>query len=245
MKPIDRPADLKAYYQDAHVVGEYLHRRTAQPLNGMLHARQVRFLNQVIAERAPRTVLEVAPGPARVTAELTAVPLGVAADFSPGMLQAARERTRAAGRHWHFVRADAHALPVKDSRIDLIFSLRFVRHFSRSDRARLYAELRRVLRPGGTLLLDAQNRAVRRAGHVERQAIFDELYTPDELRHELQEHGFRLVRLYGVVRHHALQRSLNRLRAIGLSPLARRLIEIAERLPSKSPSTWMVLSERN
>jgi hypothetical protein len=36
MKPIDRPADVKASYQDRGVVGAYMTRRTAQPLNGML-----------------------------------------------------------------------------------------------------------------------------------------------------------------------------------------------------------------
>jgi hypothetical protein len=101
-----------------------------------------------------------------------------------------------------------------------------------------------VVRPGGVLVVDAQNRAVRDAGHVDRHAVYDELYTPDSLRRELEEHGFRLLRLHGIIRHHHLQRRVNRLRAYGLERLARRLIAALERLPSDNPSTWMVLCER-
>ncbi len=244
MKPIDQPSELRSYYQDTDVVAGYIKRRTGQPLNGVLHAHQVRFLNRVIAERAPHSVLEVAPGPARLTAELSQVPLGVGADFSPGMLATARQRTRAAGLQWHFIRADAFRLPVGSEQFDLVFTLRFVRHFHGSDRARLYRELRRVIRPGGALVVDAQNRSVRDAGHVRRHAVYDELYTGDELRSELQGYGFRVQRMEGIIKHHAVQRSLNRLRGIGLHAVARQLISALEWVPGRNPSTWMLLCER-
>lgn len=244
MNPLQRPSELKEYYQDSRVVGEYLKKRTKQPLGSVMHEAQVRFLNEVIARRSPRAVLEVAPGPARLTAELSPVPLGVAAEFSPGMISTARARVESAGLRWNFVRADAFSLPLAEGQFDLAFTLRFVRHFSLDDRARLYAEFRRVLRPGGALIVDAQNIAVRDSGHVERHAVYDELYTPDMLRRELDEHGFRLTTLHGVIHHHSLQRKLNRLRAYGMQRLARRLIAALERVPSQNPSTWMVLCER-
>jgi hypothetical protein len=37
MKPIDRSEALQQYYQDREVVSTYMARRTAQPLNGLLH----------------------------------------------------------------------------------------------------------------------------------------------------------------------------------------------------------------
>ncbi len=244
MRPIDQPAELKEYYQDTEVVADYIRKRTAQPLNGAMHVRQVQFLDEVIAARAPRAVLELAPGPARLTAEIRPVPFGIAADFSPGMLQTARRRTEQAGRRWSFMRADAFSLPLRDAQLDLAFTLRFVRHFAAADRHRLYQEIRRVLRPGGALVIDAQNRLVRGRDHVTRHAVFDELYTADELRQELEREGFRVLRMEGIIRHHALQRSLNRLRALGLGAVARQMIDAVERLPSANPSTWMVLSER-
>lgn len=245
MNPLRHPSELKEYYQDSGVVGAYLHKRTAQPLGSVLHREQVRFLNRVIAERGCQRVLEVAPGPARLTAEIDPVALGVAAEFSPAMIAAARVRVEQAGGRWHFVRADAFRLPLDGGQFDLAFSLRFVRHFAADDRERLYAELRRVLRPGGALIVDAQNRAVREAGHVERHAVYDELYSPESLRRELESHGFRLVELHGIIQHHRLQRRLNRLRSLRLERLARRLIAALERVPSTQPSTWMVLGERS
>lgn len=244
MNPLQRPSELKEYYQDSRVVGDYLRKRTKQPLGSVMHEAQVRFLNEVIARRSPRAVLEVAPGPARLTAELAPVPLGVAAEYSPGMIATARARVESAGLSWKFVRADAFALPLAEAQFDLAFTLRFVRHFALADRARLYAEFRRVLRPGGALIVDAQNIVVRDSGHVDRHAVYDELYTPDSLRQELEEHGFRLTTLRGVILHHSLQRRLNRLRAYGLHGLARRMIAALEHVPSENPSTWMVLCER-
>ena len=244
MNPLQHPSELKEYYQDSRVVGDYLRKRTAQPLGSVQHEEQVRFLNRVIAKRAPRAVLEIAPGPARLTAELTRVPLGVGVEFSPGMIAMARVRVESAGRSWNFVRADAFSLPLTQGSFDMAFTLRFVRHFSSDDRSRLYAEFHRVLRPGGALVVDAQNLAVRDAGHVARHAVYDQLYTPESLRAELQAHGFGLEKLHGVIKHHRWQRRINRLRAYGADRLARRLIAALERLPSQNPSTWMVLCVR-
>jgi ubiquinone/menaquinone biosynthesis C-methylase UbiE len=244
MKPLEQPADLRAYYQDAGVVDDYLRRRTSQPLNGVLHAGQVRFLNRIIRERRPRAVLEIAPGPARLTAELLEVPFGLGADFSAGMLELARQRMRAAGRRWDFVRADAFHLPLAGATVDLAFSLKFVRHFKAEDRRRIYAEIRRILRPGGALVLDAQNRAVRAPDHVSKQAIYDELYSEASLRQELEAAGFRVHVLEGMIKHHATQRALNRLRGVGPQALLRALIRALELVPGENPSMWMVLGER-
>jgi len=240
---IRHPAELKTYYRQEQVVAEYLLRRTAQPLNGLLHEKQVRFLNRVIQQRRPHAVLEVAPGPARLTAELDPVPLGLAVDFSPEMLQVARRRVADAGKRWFFVRGDAFSLPAAHGRFDMIFSLRFVRHFSAPDRARLYRQFAELLRPRGALVLDAPSETGR---DPSRSAcpVYDELYNPAKLRRELAEHGFRIVCLEGMIRHWRVQRFLNRLRLLGLSGAARHLIRTVEHFPSRSPSFWMVLAER-
>src|SRR5262249_43834552 len=160
----------------------------AQPLGAVLHARQVGFLNRVIADVSPRRVLEVAPGPARLSAELARVPVAVGMDFSPRMLAEARRRTRQRGARWEFVRGDGFALPFATGAFDLVFSPRFVRRFEPAPRQRLYAELRRVLRPGGHLVLDAQNVLV--AGpHREGRTgypVYDQLWRREELVAELE-----------------------------------------------------------
>jgi len=248
MTPIDQPRDLKRYYQDQTVVGRYMERRTAQPLNGLLHRRQVAFLNQVVAARAPQTVLEIACGPGRLTTALRGVRFGVAVDSSQPMLETAHRRLNGASEQWAFLRTDAFVLPFRSETFDAVYTLRFVRHFQVSDRQRLYAEIRRVLRPGGLLVLDALNRDVslpdRMRRGLDHYQIYDVLYRRHELEAELHDAGFRVAAVEGMLKHFPLQRRLNRLRRLRMDGLARRLIAWLERLPGNRPSTWMLLCEK-
>ena len=235
------------FYQDRDVVGSYLQRRTAQPLNGVLHRGQVAFLNRVVSERRPARVLEIAPGPARLTAELAFAGRGVAVDASPQMLAVARQRLRGRPGEWLLARGDAFRLPVADHSVDLVYTTKFVRHFQRDDRTKLYAQVRRVLRPGGAFVLDAQNRAVslphRERKGLDKYPIYDVLYDLPELMNELQAEQFRVARVAGLVRHFGIQSRLNRLRHLKLGAVASTLVRLVELLPSAAPSTWMVLCE--
>jgi len=245
--PRERPDEIQAYYRDPAVVQEYMERRTAQPLNGMVHRRQVQFLNEVLAERRPARLLEVAPGPARLTAELTFSGDGVAVDFSTEMLAVARQRLAGGPARWAVVRGNAFSLPVPDRCVDMAFSLRFVRRFQAVERAQLYAEIRRCLVPGGVMVIDAQNRAValphRQRKGLDSYPVFDALYDRQELIDEVEAAGFRVLRLDGILQHFALQSRLNRLRRYGLGGVAGRLIELAEMVPGRQASTWMLLAE--
>lgn len=244
---LDQHDELQAYYRDDRVVDVYIERRTAQPFNGHLHASQVRFLNQVLRDRRPRRLLEIAPGPARLTAELETDCPVVALDASAQMLAVARRRLRARARRCALLQGDAFQLPFADGTFDFIFSLKLIRHFQLDDRRRLYAEIRRVLAPGGGFVLDAQNRGVslphRQAKGVESYRIHDVLYEGTELVDELAGSGFRVVRMDGMLRHFAVQRALNRLRRVGLASPARLAIALIDRIPGGTPSTWMVLNE--
>jgi ubiquinone/menaquinone biosynthesis C-methylase UbiE len=246
-RPLDRSEELQAFYQDRSVVDSYLKRRTAQPLNSVLHRGQVAFLNRVIAERRPRRILEIAPGPARLTAELDFAGVGMAVDASPQMLAVARARLAGRPGEWSVARGDAFQLPVASQSVDLVYTTKFIRHFQRDDRARLYGEVRRVLRRGGAFVMDAQNRAIsqphREKKGLERYPIYDVLYALPELIDELRAERFAVLRVEGLVKHFALQLRLNRLRRIGLARVARALVRAIERVPGGSPSTWMVLCE--
>jgi len=249
MKPLDQPGELQAYYRDGDVVAEYMRRRTGQPLNGFLHAAQVHFLNQVIRERSPTRVLEIAPGPARLTAELDFDGEGVAIDASAAMLAAARERLKSCGRNWLITQGNAFTLPFADGCFDFVYTFKFIRHFQLADRQRLYGEIRRVLSRDGSFVLDAQNRAVslphRQKKGLEQYPIYDVLYEHGELDEELEAAGFHVCRSEGILKHFGLQMRLNRLRLVGLSGVARFLIGLLERLPSEQPSTWVMLGQRD
>jgi len=225
-----------------------MQRRTAQPLNGVLHQRQVAFLNHVLAQRAPHAVLEIACGPGRLTAAMRGVSFGVAVDASPAMLETARQRMNGRGVCWSFLRTDAFVLPFQSGCFDAAYTLRFVRHFQVDDRRRLYAEVRRVLRPRGAFIVDALNydvsypHRVRRG--LERYPIYDVLYRRDEIEAELQAAGFRVIAVEGIIKHFPVQRMLNRLRRVRLQRLASALIAALERLPGDAPETWILLCER-
>ncbi|GIW43747.1 MAG: hypothetical protein KatS3mg077_1029 [Candidatus Binatia bacterium] len=240
-----RPEELKTYYRDEGVVHTYLERRTAQPLNGLLHRRQVELLNQWVAEVRPGRVLEVACGPGRLTAEVQGVPFGVAVDASMPMLRLARQRV--AGTRWRFLRTDAFRLPFRDGSFDLVYSARFVRHFELADRQRLYAEIQRVLAPKGFFVVDALNFDTSYPARLERglehYKIYDVLYRPGEAEQELERAGFRVIRTEGILRWFPVQRRINRLR-FRAPAFARWWIDMLERLPGNKPQTWMFFCEK-
>lgn len=75
-----------------------------------------------------------------------------AADIAAPMLQVARRRSRF-WRRIHCIEADARALPFEDGAFDLVFSNLMLQWLHPPDAA--LAEMRRVLRPGGLLLLSS------------------------------------------------------------------------------------------
>ncbi|QBI53057.1 class I SAM-dependent methyltransferase [Streptomonospora litoralis] len=96
-------------------------------------------------------VLEVAIGSGR---NLEFYPDGVSVtgiDLSPAMLDQARERAEALGREVELREGEAHALPFPDGSFDtLVCTLGLC---SVPDEREVIAEMYRVLRPGGQLLL--------------------------------------------------------------------------------------------
>lgn len=247
MKPLDQKPELQQYYKDQGVVDAYMRKRTAQPLNGVLHRRQVEFLCEMIRTRGPQRVLELACGPGRLTAEVRGVPFGVAVDFSPAMLATARRRTNGGASRWGFARSDAFVLPFRDASFEAAYTLRFIRHFQLDDRKRLYTEIRRVLTSHGTFMVDALNRDVsephRVQKGVDRYKIYDVLYSRDELEAELGQAGFRVLSVEGMIKHHSVQRALNRLRHLRLDWLVTPVISALEQVPG-NPHGWMVCCEK-
>ncbi|MGB3330053.1 MAG: class I SAM-dependent methyltransferase [Thermomicrobiales bacterium] len=111
-----------------------------------------------VAAREPTRVLEVAAGTGVVTrhlADLLPEPVGIiGTDLNPAMLeQAAKEGT---SRPVTWQQADAQHLPFPDASFDVVVCQFGAMFFP--DRPGAYAEVRRVLRPGGTFLLSVWDR---------------------------------------------------------------------------------------
>jgi ubiquinone/menaquinone biosynthesis C-methylase UbiE len=111
-----------------------------------------------VAARRPQRVLEVAAGTGVVTRRLAAaLPKDVAivaTDLNPAMLEQARAVGSARPVEWQ--PADAMQLPFADASFDAVVCQFGVMFFP--DKAKAFAETRRVLRPGGTYLFNAWDR---------------------------------------------------------------------------------------
>lgn len=240
---------LREAYRDEDVAARYIENRFREPLGAMLHARQVRALRAIVRAARPREVLEVAPGPARLTLEVARVldRPGTIVDASPAMLAHARRRLdRAGAAAWRCVAGDAFALPV-DGPFDLVYSFRLIRHFERPDRLRLYREIARVLRPGGLFVFDAVNAEVseplRAAANPGEYEHFDALMRLPELNAELREMGFAIASLTGVQRNYTTLARAQVLIAPRSRPLARAVMEVVDRFGG-APLEWIVTCRR-
>jgi SAM-dependent methyltransferase len=238
---------IRDAYRDEAVARSYVERRFEQPLGRVLHDRQVRTLRALIARERPRRVLELAPGPARVTRDLAGSfdGTGFMIDTSLQMLREARRRM-AGIRGWHAAQSDAFQLPFA-STFDLVYSFRLIRHFERAERMRLYRQISEVLRPGGLLVFDAVNAVVSaplRERAPEEYQHYDALLTRSELTQELADAGLRVESLVGA--QYAFP-TLMRIQVL-VGPRSRRvaryLIEAVDRLGRGEPLEWVVVCRR-
>jgi SAM-dependent methyltransferase len=240
---------IRDAYRDEQVARQYVQSRFREPLGALLHRRQVEHLGDVMRRVRPAAVLEIAPGPARVTVDIAAVlpNPAVLVDASAQMLAEARSSLRAAGHgRWHrLVQADAFALPLAQC-FDLVYTFRLIRHFDDRDRQRLYRQIARVLRPGGVLVFDAVNAEVAEDVRAKSDGChhYDALLTAAQLSRELEEAGFRSITLTGVQHHYPL---LYRLQVL-IAPRSRRLaaagMRLVDRFPAGAPLEWIVTCER-
>lgn len=106
------------------------------------------LLDQLPAGLQPAHWLDLGSGTghfSRALAERFSAATGVAVDIAEGMLRHAREQ----GGARHHVAGDAERLPLRDGRVDLVFSSLAVQWCDQF--GSVLSEARRVLRPGGVL----------------------------------------------------------------------------------------------
>lgn len=241
-------AEIKAAYSGSDFAAEYIERRFIGEAFQLLHDRQVAAVQGQIGLTQPSRILEIAPGPGRVTRDLRFNGDWTCLEFNSGMIEVGRE---ACDKKIRWVQGDAFNLSSEvplEKGIDLIYSFRFIRHFERSDRARLYEQIRNVLPEGGSLIFDAVNAVVSRPlreASREDYGVYDELYdSEEELIAELESEGFRNVRLQPVQRNFALQHKVQCLVGPRSRYLSRAFVEILERC-SRAPSLeWIITCQK-
>ncbi len=239
--------EIRDAYRSTTVAEGYVQERFREPLGALLHDRQVSAVAGVIAEHEPGRILEIAPGPARLTRDVASRVnrRWTILDASAQMLGEARRRLDN-DPAWQLVQGDAFALPVAGP-FDLVYSFRFVRHFEIAERQRIYREVVRVLRPGGLFVFDAVNEIVSapmRAAKPQEYAHYDALLDPEQLRRELKAAGLDVVSLAGVQHRYPVLQQIQNLVSPRSRWLARRAMAVVDAAPGGSPLEWIVVCRR-
>ncbi len=114
-------------------------------------------LLDLVAPRPGEAVLDVGcgTGSLAIAAKRDVGPTGTVhgVDASPQMLARAAKKARRAGLGVEFTSAPAQALPFPDARFDVVLSTIMLHHLPRPGRAACLREIRRVLKPGGRVLV--------------------------------------------------------------------------------------------
>lgn len=243
MRQISGKSGIQEAYCGSVRAHEYVERRFTHELNRLLHDRQVDAVNALMRHARPRRVLEIAPGPGRVTKDVQPAGTLICLEYNEGMIERGRQDC---GDRALWIRGDGFRLPLTQA-FDLVYSFRFVRHFHREDRSRLYTEIRRVLRPGGYFVLDAVNERVSRPlreAHPAEYPIYDKLYRPDELRQELSSAGLEPIALVPVQKWYRWQSLSQVLLGPRIDRINRLVIRGLERLPRREGLEWVVTCHR-
>jgi SAM-dependent methyltransferase len=242
--PISSEPELQRAYEGEAVASKYVGERFASEPHRQLHERQVAVVQRVMDRLQPSAALEIAPGPGRVTRDVRPAGRLVCLEFNAGMIEEGR---KACGGAVEWVPGNAFELPFDQGEVDFVYSFRFIRHFQLDDRRRLYAQIQRVLRPGGALVFDAVNESVSRGlreSAPEEYPVYDELYRADQLRNELLQAGFGSPLLESVQRHYVWQHRVQTLVGPRTPWLNRLLVRALERLPGGPGLEWIVSCRR-
>lgn len=252
----DEKSSVAAVYEDGAIAQSYLDKRMRFSWQRLLHRRQVDILQSVLDEHQPAKVLEVAPGPARLSTELRGITTATMVENSQEMVEIASARLKSRGLDsvWKVVNGDAFALEqsVPAGSFDLAYTFRFLRHFRDAERFRLYEQLRKALKPEGLLVFDVvgsvvfeqveRNNPVKPADEI---PIYDVAYTHAGIVAELEAHGFAQVRLVPLLRHFSIQSWISYKFDDVAPALAGIATALLERFPSKDPLEWVAICRKN
>jgi ubiquinone/menaquinone biosynthesis C-methylase UbiE len=173
-----------------------LYQRVLAPLHDLAYARAA----ERGLEGGPGFVLEVGIGPGRTASRLSGRGRRVVGvDLSPRMLSLARAQLAEDGAPVSLARANLLKLPFRAGRFDAVVSTFVVDLLSDEDLPAAFAELTRVLSPGGRLVLgvmELRNRVTREAWMLAYRTLPDLVgrCRPIELGPHVRAQALRVIR---------------------------------------------------
>jgi SAM-dependent methyltransferase len=169
----------------------------------------------LLEEQAPHgsRALEVGSGPAHDSLPLAERGFEVwGVDWSRAGLDAGRELYRNEGQLLRAVCADIRSLPFRDGSFDFVWNAGVLEHFHDDDVQRVLGEMRRVAKPGGTILAVVPNRfyfwyqahlALKRVFRRKHQYGFERAYDAAYLGSQFRRAGFHDISMTGIHLHPA------------------------------------------
>jgi len=148
---------IQSYSKLAH---DYDDKRFVGDFNALTEGFRRQALSELLVPGSA-LALDVACGTGRgvmVLQESARRAVGVDGTFE--MLAVAQGKIREAGRRALLGRANAGALPFRDATFDLITCLNFVHLFTLAEKRAFVREIGRVLKPGGTAVVEFDNQAL-------------------------------------------------------------------------------------
>jgi len=229
-------------------------RYTASPNRALRGELRARFLRRYLPRRKG-WVLELGPGPGRFTPTIAASGgTVVAVDLSRPMLEWARQRAKPISARLRWVRGAGERLPILAGTFGTAVVYGNILGFAGREGPRLLAELARVLRPGGRLILDvaapvsatqeflvvgSQRRFLRRVLRDPRRYLLEAVLTHGHQHYDPERMAFFEFDFYTV------ERATRELEKAGFRIIDRMAVGVVaayqERLAAsarREPRTW-------
>ncbi len=244
-------------YQDEQQAKQYIENRFSYSWQRLLHESQFKCVDTILQKYAPMKVLEIAPGPARIAADLNHIRNGYMVEYSSEMIDVAKQRLQESKKkdQWVILHGNAFNLSeIKDlpDEVDFIYTFRFIRHFKTDDRIRLYNEIWAKLAKKGLVMFDVVNRQVREKLDLNADpppknalSVYDISYTENEFQNEMKSNGFKVLSMNPVLKLFPIQYWIS-LKLFDIIPrLHEKMIHGLECVPYyKKPLEWIVLCQK-
>ena len=191
---------VENYYQDNCVALKYLEERYSSLFGRLKNELEIKGINSFLKIVKPIRLLDIAMGTGRVTRSLKNFGKGYGIDTSNEMLSHARKILS----KWKLKRANAFHMSFNEGFFDVILSTRFIWHFDKNNRKKLFNEIYNKLNREGHLIFDFPNanimRFVPHKSGIGKRRIYTHSWTPQGVKKELKVNRFDLISIKPILR---------------------------------------------